>query len=286
MSRAIPTLALLTLGALPLAARAGVWEFVRGARDLEVITVTDVAGPGAEVAPASPSQPQYYVAASLGYRELGAVLDGTTEPPAQEVIHLISAELAKRGYFPATSKSAPPSLMLVYTWGTMNAQWSLNGYDSRFPSSRHNQGDIVQFLGGYKVGIDDDAFGPLRPMMAGLQFYNYEARSLLEVSSENFYVIIVSAYDIEAALQKKRQPPLWSTRISAPALGFNFRDVIPAMLAIGGDQFGRDTPRPVWINANDKFTPNVRLGELQLVEYLKDEPLPVADVSDTPIKRQ
>jgi hypothetical protein len=285
MSPATPAFALIALAALPSVMRAGPWEFIRGARDLEVITVTDVADTGAHLPPASPTQPQYYVAASLGYRELGAVLAGTTEPPAPEVIHLISSELATRGYLPATSKSGPPSLMLVYTWGTLNAEQSYGG-DPRFAHVRRPQGEIVHFLGGYKVGIDDDAFGPLRPMMAGLQYYNYEARSLLEVSSENFYVLIVSAYDIDAAMQKKRQPPVWTTRIAAPALGFNLRDVISPMLAIGGAQFGRDTPRPVWINASDKFKPNVRLGELQLVEYLKDEPLPVADVSDTPIKRQ
>src|SRR6187402_1314811 len=121
MSPATPAFALIALAALPSVTRAGPWEFIRGARDLEVITVTDVADTGAHLPPASPTQPQYYVAASLGYRELGAVLAGTTEPPAPEVIHLISSELATRGYLPATSKSGPPSLMLVYTWGTLNA---------------------------------------------------------------------------------------------------------------------------------------------------------------------
>ena len=51
-------------------------------------------------------------------------------------------------------------------------------------------------------------------------------------------------------------------------------------------QFGRDTPRPVWINATDKFKPNVRMGEIELLGYLKNEPLPVTDATSTVIDKK
>lgn len=279
MRRVTPAIALLALAALPVAARAGLWELIRGYRELEVITVTDVAGKGALLPPADPAHPQYYVASSLGYRELGAYRAGTTEPPNKDVIHLISAELAKQGYFPSTAQSAPPSLLLVYAWGTLNAE-KFYGADPSFPPQQLNKGQIVRFLGGHKVGIRREDFGPLAELGGGLQRYNFQASNILDVASEDFYVIVVSAYDLEAALKKKHQPPLWITRIAAPSLGFDLGAVLPAMLAIGGQQFGRDTPQPVWINASDKFKPNVRMGEIQLLEYLNKEPLPVIDSSD------
>jgi hypothetical protein len=277
--------ATLALAAVPTLVQAGLWDLIRSHRDLEVITVTDVSSNGNLLAPATPEHPQYYIAASLGFRDLGGVMGGITEPPATEVLRLISAELAKQGYRPATTRSAPPSLLLVYTWGTLNAD-EFYGPNPDLPPVQLNHRQIVRFLGGRKVGIVDDDFNPLFQPAVGLQVYNYEARTLLEVAREDFYVIVVSAYDLESALQKRHRPPLWTTRIAAPSLGFRMADVVPAMLAIAGPQFGRDTPRPVWVNASDKFKPNVKMGELQLLEYLGSDPLPVTDASHLVKKRR
>jgi hypothetical protein len=175
--------------------------------------------------------------------------------------------------------------LLCYTWGTLNAE-RFYGPDPSRPPLQVNRGQIVRFLGGHKIGLDQAFFNPLTAPMVGLTANSYDARNLLEVAEEDFYVIVVSAYDLDAALEMRRKPPLWTTRIAAPSLGFSLADVMPAMLAIGGQQFGRETPRPVWINADDKFTPNVKLGELQLVEYLKSDPLPVTDASETKVEKK
>lgn len=278
MRCAHPAVAILALALLPPAGHASLWDLIRSHRDLEVITVTDVSARGNLLTPATPAEPQYYIAASLGFRELGGAMGGISAPPQADVLRLIAAELAKQGYLPATPRSSAPSLLLCYTWGTLNAV-RFPGLDPEFPPVQHNHAQIVRFLGGRKVGIDDDYFHPLLQPVIGLQAYNYAAQTLLEVAREDFYVIVVSAYDLDAVREKRRRPPVWTTRIAAPSLGFRLADVLPAMLAIGGRQFGRDTPRPVWINASDKFTPNVTLGELQLVEYLGDDPLPVTDAS-------
>jgi hypothetical protein len=285
MRRLAPALLIPALFAAPALGHAGALDLILGKRDLEVITVTDLSSTGNFVPAATPENPQYYVAASLGYRDLGGYMAGIEAPPSEVVLHLISAELAKQGYVPSTAHSPAPTLMLVYTWGTLNAE-NLYGGDPSAPPTQLNRGQIVRFLGGQKVGMDDNFFNPLTAPIQGLSVYNFEAERILDVARESFYVIVVSAYDIESALQKKRLPPLWTTRIAAPSLGFAMGDVFPAMLAIGGAQFGRETPRPVWINANDKFTPSVTLGELRLVEYLQDSPLPVADVSDAVIEKK
>ena len=285
MKRAAPALALLSLVLAPAMMRANIWGWLTGNRDLEVITVTDMSSTGQFLEPANPDRPQYYIAASLGHRELGASIGGGSEPPPDKaVIHLLSSALAKQGYLPAKPDSPQPTLLLVYTWGTLNAERFYGADPSRYTQLNHHQ--MVQFLGGRKVGMGDDFFNPLTAPVMGLAVQSYEAQTLFEVAREDLYVIVVSAYHLESALQKKRHPPLWTTRIAAPSLGFSFSNVVTHMLDIGGQQFGRDTPRPVWVNASDKFNPNVRLGELQLLEYLTGEPLPVADASAVPLEKK
>lgn len=276
MRRVTPALVLLTLVLPPAPAGAGIVELIRGRRELEVITVTDVSPDGKALPPPRPAEPQYYIAASRGFRDLGAAVGGIKEPVPMEVVRLISSELAKQGYLPSTTHSAPASLLLVFTWGTLNGD-RFTGSNLDAPPRVLNKGQIVRFLGGSKEGIDDHAFDPLTLPTPGLTNYNYEAKRILDVAVEDFYVIVVSAYDLDRLRRRDTHPPLWTTRIAAPSLGFSLPDIMPAMLAIGGPRFGRETARPVWSQATEEFKPNVRLGELKLLGYLQDEPMPVAD---------
>lgn len=276
-------LASASLAAPQLCAR-GFFELLLGRHELDVITVTDATPAGRQFARASKDQPQYYVGLSLGFRDLGAAVGGIKEPPTNDVLRLVAGELAKQGYLPATEKSAPPSLVLAYTWGTLNAD--LDQPDPDFAARVRNRPQIVRFLGGRKVGLDNNFFDPLTAPINGLQTLDYDARKIHEISSEDFYIIIVSAYDLAALHQGKKQL-LWMTRIAAPSLGFALADAMPSMLAIAGPHFGRETARPVWMSASEKFKPNVKLGELQLIEYLGDAPLPVVDRSGkTPPKKK
>ena len=282
MRHAAPVVALLTLAVTPLPARAGLWDLIRGFRDLEVITVTDINGFRQA---ANPDQPQYYVAASLGFRDLGPAIAGFSEPPPDKaVVHLLSAELAKQGYLPATPQSPPPTLLLVYTWGTLNAE-RFSGPDPSYVRQL-NHGQLLRFLGGEKVGMRRGFFDSETAPAPGLTPQSYLGQRISDVAREDLFVFAVAAYDYSDAIELKRQPPVWTTRISAPSLGFSFSNVFPAMLAIGGQQFGRHTPSPVWVNASEKFKPDVRLGELQLLEYLNGEPLPVNDASELPLEKQ
>jgi hypothetical protein len=282
MRSVTPALLLLPLFLAPAASGAGLWDLIRGRYELEVITVTDVNG---FRQPANPDQPQYYVAASLGYRDLGPAIPGFAEPPPNEaVVHLLSSELAKQGYLPATPLSAPPTLLLVYTWGTLNVE----RYSGADPSyiRQLNRGQLVRFLGGANVGLGQNFFDSHTAPAPGLTAQSYAGQRIYDVAGEDLFVFAVAAYDYADAMELKRQPPVWTTRIALPSLGFSFSNVFPTMLAIGGQHFGRHTPAPVWVNASDKFKPDVRLGELQLLEYLDGDPLPVTDASDLPLEHK
>jgi len=286
-SRLILTVILL-LPAGELSAR-GFLDLLLGHRELEVITVTDTTAEGKKLPPVSKEHPQYYVGMSLGFRDLGAAIGGIKEPPIKDAIRLIAAELAKQGYLPATTASPAPTLLLAYTWGTFNTD--LDQSDPDLPAVVRNRAKILGFLGGKKVGFNRDFFDPLTSPSAGLQTMSFDARNLYDVAEEDFYIIVVSAYDLDA-LRHKQKRLLWMTRIAMPSLGFDLGESMPAMLAIAGPHLGRETDRPVWMSASEKFKPNVKLGELQLIEYLGNSPLPVVEPSGkkappaTPPKKQ
>lgn len=267
--------------AAPRLVAGGFLDLLLGHRDLEVITVTDTTPAGRAVPPASKAHPQYYIGLSLGFRDFGAPIGGIKEPPTKDALRFIAVELAKQGYLPATEKSPPPTLLLAYTWGTLNADNFRP--DPDFPGVVRNRAQIVRFLGGPKIGLNRDFFDPLTAPVTGLQTLSFDARNLYDIATEDFYVIVVSAYDFTALRRDKKQL-LWMTRIATPSLGFDLGESMPTMLAIAGPNFGRETARPVWMSASEKFKPNVKLGEIQLVEYLDGSPLPVVEKPAEPAK--
>ncbi len=277
MTPLVRTLLLCAVLASPPVARAGSFlEFLLGKQDLQVITNTEVTPAGRQLPPASKDHPQYYIAVSGGYQDFGGVMGGITQPPPKEVYQLLTAELAKRGYLPATEQSPPPTLALFFTWGTLNVDYGFNDPDQA--SAPNNRAQILRFLGGGKVGLDDNFLDPLTTPVTGLSLMSSDSRDLYDISDEDLYVTVVSAYDLESIRQKKRQL-LWMTRIASISRGFDLPDALPSMVAIGGAQFGRETAKPVWVRASERYKPDVKIGELQLVEYLNGANLPVVDGS-------
>ncbi len=277
MTPLVRTLLLCAVLASPPVARAGSFlEFLLGKQDLQVITNTEVTPAGRLLPPATKDHPQYYIAVSGGYQDFGGVMGGITQPPPKEVYQLLTAELAKRGYLPATEQSPPPTLALFFTWGTLNVDYGFNDPDQA--SAPNNRAQILRFLGGGKVGLDDNFLDPLTTPVTGLSLMSSDSRDLYDISDEDLYVTVVSAYDLESIRQKKRQL-LWMTRIASISRGFDLPDALPSMVAIGGAQFGRETAKPVWVRASERYKPDVKIGELQLVEYLNGAKLPVVDGS-------
>lgn len=267
----------------PAAPGADFLDWILGKRDLEVITVTDTTPPGHAWPAVSPAQPQYYLAVTFGFRDFGSTMGGIREPKPADALRTITATLAKQGYLPAKEGSPPPTLLLAFVWGTLNADFMPSG-DPDLPDRQLNRQQIVRFLGGNKVGLGDDFFDPLAAPITGLTTLNIDARNLYEIAREDFFVAAIVAYGLAGVRQKKKQV-LWTTRIACPSLGFGLPDVLPAMLSIAGPHIGRETAGPVWKTASEHYRPDVKIGELQLVEYLKDAPLPVVEAPKPPAKK-
>ena len=273
--RALLSALVLSSALLPVASARSWLDYILPTDPLEVITVTDTTPTGALLRPASPDTPVFYMAVSMGCRDFGGIIAGDKLPPTHEVTETITKVLAKQGYLPATD-THPPTLLLVWTWGTMNVETN-PGYLS---SLQINHSQLLRFMGAYKVGLvsqTSEAF-PENMLAPGLSIMSNDAQTLNDLAKGNLYVAAIAAYDYQAATRQK-STLYWTTKISCPSRGYWMPEVLPSMLAIAGPNIGRETTRPVVINVSDKFKPDIEIGNPTVVEFLKGEKLPVIDAS-------
>jgi hypothetical protein len=268
-------------GALLPAASAGtLLDLLRDLpkNEVEVVTVTDTTPTGALLRPASPANPVYYMAVSVGFREFGAIIAGEKHlPSTQEVTETITKVLAKHGYLPATD-SHLPTLLLVWTWGTMNTE-TVSG-PVEMGNMQINRQQLLRFMGADKVGLGSKMLNSLQQdlLSSGLTIMGHDAQAIYDLAADNLYVAAIAAYDYQAAARKESKL-LWTTKISCPARGHWLQEALPTMLAIAGPNIGRETGKPVLISAGDKLKPDIRIGNPTLVEYIGSGKLPVIDAS-------
>lgn len=257
---------------------AGPLDFLFRKPAIEVITVTDMTDEGRLRPAVTPEAPVYYIAVSMGFKDLGGAMGGEKIPPKDEMLRIITKTLASQGYLPATNNTPDPTIALVLAWGTLNTDMDY-GFNPDMPPRQLNRQQILKFIGGYKMGFSDQDFDPLIPSIAGTSFMNYESRDFYDLAAEDFYVALIGAYDLES-IQRKEKKLLWNTRISCPSRRYWLDEVMPTMLALAAPNIGRETARPVWVNVTDKYKPSVKIGDLNLLEYLETGKLPVLEQAD------
>ena len=256
------------------ASHAGLLSRLFPGNELEAITVTEIEPSARLLRPATPDKPVYYAAVSGGFMNLGAPKAGEKPVDRPLVNQTMLKTLAKQGYLPSSPRH-PAQLILVWTWGTFNAQ--------RTPispfGSVYNHRELLRFLGGEKLGLGsrNDAAFPELTLLPGLVYEGSDAARIVETAKDDLYFIVVTAYDTRSS-NSKRPVLLWTTRISCSSRGFWLPEAMPALAAMGGPFIGRDTARPVWVRATDKFRPEVTLGDTQVVEYLERQTSNVVEV--------
>jgi hypothetical protein len=256
------------------------WLFPK--RDVEVIAVTDMTPAGALRRPVTAANPGYYAAVSAGYRDFGGIVAGEKIPPKETVLKTIARVLAKQGYLPATDANLP-SLLLVWTWGTMNAD-RLVLADPEMPDQQLNRNQLLRFMGAYKLGMITKEPAPFALDTTHLTWMRTaDTDALNDLASEDLYVIAISAYDYAAAL-KQQKTLLWMTKISCPSRGLSMPETLPAMLALAGPHIGRDTEKPVMLKGSEQFKGEVKIGDPSVVEFLENTPVPVIEVAPAPKK--
>ncbi len=250
-------------------------DILVGKSQVEVITFTQLTPAGRALTAATPQNPVYYVAATSGFKDLGASSAGEAALSNDEAIRTISKALAGQGYLPASGSSPAPSLLLVFTWGTLNVN-SLDGDEAADPDRQLNRQQRLQFVGvgnmklfGWSAYEGTESFVSLGLSIA-------DAEKFQALASQDLFIACVSAYDLESAKRSERKR-LWITRISCPASGFSLHEVMSTMLTVAAPHLGRETKPPVWVNASERKT-EVKIRDLKVLEYLENGALPVLEV--------
>jgi hypothetical protein len=276
---------LLLGGACGSLGSASVLDWIFPKRDVQVVAVTDTTPVGALRRAVSPANPAYYFAVSAGFRDFGGIVAGEKSPPKEEVLKTITRVLAQQGYLPGTEEN-PPTLLLFWTWGTMNTDRMYSGSPDDFDGQQINRNQLLRFLGAYKLGLITKEPDPFRQdyMLPGAMFRDADSEMISDLATEDLYVAAISAYDYAAATRQEKTL-LWTTKISCPSRGLDMPKTLPAMLALAGPYIGRETAKPVSLKATEEFKAEVKIGDPTVVEYLDNTPLPVIEADPLPARK-
>ena len=248
------------------ALQAGFFEWLFH-HEVQVITSTDSTPAGALLRPASPAEPVYYTALIKGYHVFGATMGGEKLPAQQEAVQAIAQALAQAGYLPADARHHATQV-IMFSWGTMNPDVEPNLWNPSMPGSQLNYSSMVRFLGGDKLRLTTGYAGePQESLLPGLTSFDPSARAISSVARDSLYVVALAGYEFPVT-QPKHPKLLWRTKVSCPATGLVLPDTLPTMLTIAAPHLGHATNRPVWVNASDKFKPEVRIGNSKFEGYL------------------
>lgn len=234
-------------------------------KELIVFTVTDVTDVGKTYPRPQPGKPVYYEACSLGYMDIGRSKAGHRVPSRNKMLKRIVKTLADQGYVVAT-KENPPTIFLVFFWGTMSS----------------NYGNAVKFMGGDKYNLMwefENTPQNHNPNILLRGTRSAEADMIMQVAQDEIYVASVQAYD-QPKLREGQAVLLWETKISAPSLGLIMDQSLDQMISIAGPQFGQETVKPN-VRYSSERKENIELGELEVLDMIDPETLPIAEWNRT-----
>ena len=219
-------------------------------KETEVNVNVDLTDEGRKITLPTREHPAYYFPLVGGFRQEGAVMAGEKAPDRLPVLKEIARILAQNGYLVVGPKTPVPSVLLVFFWGNMNPEIDDPGDNQKV---FFNQRQMVALVGGQTLN-NLDLFSEREAVMQGAE--------------DDRYFVMIAAYDFAAAQQKKKVL-LWRTKMSTPANGVDFPDVLPALIASGGPLLGHETLRPVWVDQPLELKGTVKLHELQVEEYIE-----------------
>ena len=238
---------------------------------LDLTVITEVTEEGKKLPPVSPDHPAYYIAQAAGYVQVGDSYGGEKTLPPDEFDRILKKSLATNGYLPAKPPAQPPTLAVIYYWGSHNL---LNPTDDSFSADlvARNILDRAALVGGAKFARElatlfeqadalalanqpahtDDSGNAIGggPVLgpAQLAFFNpvylFKLRNsknefLVDQASDDCYYVIASAYDY-AAFAHQQKKLLWRTRMTVNSRGVSQVQTLPTLIASAAPYFGRD----------------------------------------------
>ncbi len=210
----------------------------------------------------SVEEPVYYVAQSKGYQPMGSnpIVE---HPPAQEKIDkLLQRVLELRGFLPARERTHPPTLAILYYWGShsgLTVSDLVEHPEMRYLRDR----DILQRtqLVGGRAAVEKRAWQMGYGVLPGV--YMAKEAHLLNQAEENLYYVVVSAYDFNTlALGERRL--VWRTTMTVNDVGVSMKETLPPLIVSALAYLGRDTGEPVALERRIQRG-SVTLGPLMII---------------------
>ena len=197
----------------------------------------------AKGAPPEPKGPVSYVAFDGGYIEAGNPIAGDTPPSADQVRQELRSALEAQGY-----QAAPgtPSLVLTYHWGVLRP----DRVQIRVPfgiktnlrarialiSTEQLRAEAENYILGREKGVNVDMNASSPALLTG------PVETVLQNARFARIFFVVSAYDYQALAQGHEAKLVWRAKISAQESSGDMIEVIPPLIAAGGQFFGKDLP--------------------------------------------
>ena len=168
-------------------------------------------------------------------------------PERSHVLSWLKAALSKSGYECINPRNDQPSQLLVIDWGEVEPRKEGGVF--------WNSSEMLEFVAGSK---------PQR-----LAWWEH-SRVRGEAADTARYFVRLDAFDYAAAKQGKRVL-LWKARISTHVNGVTMAGIMPTLIKLGGPHFGRDLGSPVVALVPLARSPQVELGDAEVLEYLNPE---------------
>jgi hypothetical protein len=245
----------------------------------------------------SPTNPAFFEVFSAGPKNLGDSQGSEVTVKGTDIERLLVRSLATNGYLPAKSSAQPPSLLILYTWGS---HFLLTEGDEENPvlsgqQVARNLLDRATLVGGEKFARELlDAFrqadamsiaASARPPPGGeavmtsaaFEFANpvnlfkrrsAKIESLVDQSASDVYYVVASAYDY-ASVAKNQRVLLWRTRMTVAAAGVSSEQSLPTLVLSAAPFFGRDMPEAEVLSKRSVPEGTVEVGTPTVVESKK-----------------
>jgi len=197
--------------------------------NVQGIAVAEQTAQGSRLKHPTPEHPANYVAYDAGYIEAGYSVVGLKPPSATAVARSLRAALASAGY-EAASAQTPPSLLLIYHWGSIRPESQneliiTSNLEARLflvaPARMVRQAE--EFLTDGK--------------MAKAAYVASDERDTLDFADGGHYFVVVSAYDF-ADLTRQTATLLWRLKLSTQENSGSMDQVLPALIGNCGRYLG------------------------------------------------
>lgn len=267
---------------------------------IDLTVITEMTEAGKKLPPVSAAAPAYFITQSGGFRQMGHAPGGEKSLSAEQVEKILVRSLATNGYRPAESPAHPPSLAVIYIWGSHNllVEGDVDNPSLSGEAVARNLLDRAALVGGEKFAkqmlelfqqadsmalsapparVDPTGAVPtIQPVIgaAQLDFMNPVAQFkraspknefLVDQSAEDLYYVVASAYDY-ASLAKKQRVLLWRTRMTVAAQGVSQEQTLPTLIASAAPYFGKEMTEPEILNKRAVPEGNVEVGVPTVVD--------------------